>query len=454
METNRKNLLNKGLPPYLLYIGFFLITLFPFLVILLGGLPLRKFPDELATQLGIFAYTWVLLSFLLSGRFRSISGKIGIDKTIRFHQFMAIVFGLIIFLHPYFYTLSMSSSLPWDTSRELSLMLTSQGFITGMLAWILIITIIFMAIYRDQLPFSYETWRLLHGVMALIVIIGSTIHVLDIGRYTQQFSTIKYFWLVLLLLASLTLFRTYVLLPLLQKKRPFKVIALEPAAQKTWHLSIESDKNFPFDFIAGQFAWIKLKDSPFNIHENPFSISSAPSDLPTIRFTIKEMGDSTNNIGNVKNGDTVFLDGPHGHFVVSDRNYDGILMIAGGIGISPMISIIRDHQSKADKRPLKLIYGNRTEEQIAFKDELKGASQSLSLETDYVLSEPTKNWLGSTGYIDKDIIVKHLAEIESKENWLFLLCGPPIMLENAIKILKANEIPRNRIEYEKFAYFS
>lgn len=446
--------ISKGIPPYLLYFGFFLLTVFPFLVIAFGGLPLRSFPDEFATQLGIFAYTWILLSFLLSGRFRSISGKIGIDKTIRFHQFMAIVFGLIIFLHPYFYTLSFSPPLPWDNTRELSLLLTAAGFISGMLAWILIMTMILMAIFRDQLAFSYETWRILHGVMALIVAVGATLHVLEIGRYTQAFVVLKYFWLVLLILASLTLIRSYIILPFLQKHRPFRVTNIQPAALKTWHLIIESQSPWEFHFTAGQFAWIKLKKSPFGIHENPFSISSAPSELPNIRFTIKEIGDSTSNIGKVQKGDTVYIDGPHGHFIIGERNFAGILMIAGGIGVSPMISIIKEQQYHIDQTPIKLLYGNRIKEQIAFRQELDEAAKTIPLETIFVLSEPDEKWQGETGFLDDRIIQQTLANIQNPGKWLYLLCGPPSMLNTVIKTLKANGISNDQIEYEKFAYFN
>lgn len=452
-KTYKQTIVN-GLSPTFLGFIFFLVSALPFFLISIYGLPARSFPDEFATHFGLIAYIWILLSFLLSGRFKSISGKIGVDKTIRFHQFMAIVLGLFIFLHPYLYKLSISQPVPWDTTRQFSLLLSLPAFVSGMTAWIIVLALIITAFFRDDLPFRYETWRLLHGLGAVMVVIGSTIHVFDIGRYTNAIPAMQYLWITLIFLASLTLWRTYLVMPFLQKQRPFKVVSILPAAAKTWHLTITSNSKWKLNFTAGQFAWIKLKSSPLGLKENPFSISSAPSDLPDIRFTIKELGDTTNNIGTLKPDDIVYVDGPHGNFIIDDRKFAGIFMIAGGIGVAPMISIIREMANDKDTRPVKLIYGNRIQSQIAFQDELEKASKAINLDINYVLSEPPQDWQDKKGYIDKILLEQALLKINNPEQWLFILCGPSAMLEPAINTLKASGIPSHRIQYEKFSYFS
>jgi predicted ferric reductase len=454
LKKTYQKYISKGLSPIFLAFYYFLISGLPFILIFCSGIPSRSFPNEIATHFGLIAYLWIILSFLLSGRFRSISGKIGIDKTIRFHQFMAIVLGIFLFLHPYLYTLPISNPLPWDASRQFSLLLTFPAYVSGMFAWIILFSLVITALFRDDLPFSYETWRLLHGLGAVIIVIGSTIHVFDIGRYTEAIPLLKYLWLSLIIFASLTLWRTYLILPFYQKRHPFKVVSVLPAALKTWHLTITSDSKQKFNFSAGQFSWIKLKESPHGLKENPFSISSSPSDLPNIRFTIKEIGDTTNNIGSLKANDIVYIDGPHGHFIINDRNFDGIFMIAGGVGVAPMISIIKEMMHNKDKRPIELIYGNRLQTQIAFQDELKEASKLINLDTHYVLSKPPKDWMGNIGHVDKELIEQIMLKTVPNKKWLFLLCGPPAMIISAIETLKYNGIQNHQIQYEKFSYFS
>lgn len=454
LKTMYQATIKRGLPPAFLGCVYILISVLPIILIAMSGLPARVFPDELATYLGLFAYVWILLSFLLSGRFRAISGRIGIDKTMRYHQIMAVSLGIIIFAHPYLYTLSVAPAASWDSTQQFSISLTFIGFVAGMLAWIVVIGLIPMAIYRDELDFRYETWRLMHGITAVIVVVGGTIHVFDVGRYTNEIPALKFLWITLIVLASLTLWRTYLIIPLLQKSRPFKVVSNMPAAAKTWDLTIASNSKKKFEFIAGQFVWLKLKPPRFALEENPFSISSAPADLPNIRLTIKEAGDTTNKIGDVKAGDVVYVDGPHGHFMIDGRTFAGILMIGGGVGVAPMIGIIREMVANKDLRPVKLLYGNRTESQIAFKDELIEASKSINLDINFALAETPEGWQGHQGNIDKVLIEQVLQSIEKPQDWLFLLCGPPAMLDYNVDILNANGIKNHQIEYEKFSYLS
>ena len=449
-KASKQSFISNGLSPRLLIVCYIFLSATPLLLAALQALPLRALPNEFASSFGLIGFTWILLSFLLSGRFRTISGRIGIDKTMRLHQLMAIVLGLLVLLHPYLYTLSFNSPLPWDMTRQLSLLLPLPAFISGMIAWVLLPVLIVTAIFRDQFPFRYETWRWIHGIGAAVIVIASTHHALEAGRYSNDI-LMKIFWLGLMVIASLTLLRSYLIMPLLQKRRPFRVVKVQPAATKTWHITVEPDKNLGFKFKAGQFAWLKLKKYPFGLREHPFSISSAPSDLPQLRFTIKESGDFTNNIGKIIDGDRAFIDGPHGHFIIENQEFEGIVMIAGGIGVAPMISIIREMAQQKDSHPVRLLYGNRMQSQIAFLDELQEASQKLNLKVDYVLSEPPPDWKGLTGFLDETAIQSTL-DMPHPEKWLYLLCGPPVMLDNVIDTLKSVGIPRRRIIFEKFTY--
>jgi Na+-transporting NADH:ubiquinone oxidoreductase subunit NqrF len=70
---------------------------------------------------------------------------------------------------------------------------------------------------------------------------------------------------------------------------------------------------------------------------------------------------------------------------------------------------------------------------------------------DYVLSEPPSKWVGLTGFLDESVIQNSL-DMPHPEKWLYLLCGPPVMLDNVIQTLKSAGIPKQRIIFEKFSY--
>ncbi|MBV8616874.1 MAG: hypothetical protein JOY66_24300 [Acetobacteraceae bacterium] len=83
-------------------------------------------------------------------------------------------------------------------------------------------------------------------------------------------------------------------------------------------------------------------------------------------MTIRKLGDFTRDIDTVPVGKRVFLDGPYGAFTVHDGRADMLVMVAGGIGVTPMMSILRTMADRGDKRPVILLYGNRDWDSVTF----------------------------------------------------------------------------------------
>jgi len=118
--------------------------------------------------------------------------------------------------------------------------------------------------------------------------------------------------------------------PLAISRRPYRVTRLERIAPRTWTLARRRDGHVGCAFRAGQFAWLKT-GSAWRLRDHPFSIASAPAQLPEIQCLIKE---------------------------------------AGGVGFAPVLSLLRELVERGERRPVILIVGNRIAEQIVFEDEL------------------------------------------------------------------------------------
>jgi uncharacterized membrane protein len=133
------------------------------------AVPLKDRPvmDEVATSLGLVAFAIALLEFALSGRFRRVSGRIGVDRTLRVHRVVAYTMVGLIALHPFLYTDSdvdrRFATAPWFTGTEPSLGLAPLPLWTGVAAWMLVAALVITAIDRTVLPCRYETWRRLHA---------------------------------------------------------------------------------------------------------------------------------------------------------------------------------------------------------------------------------------------------------------------------------------------------
>ncbi len=446
--------MTKGLPPLLLLGLYFALALAPVALAAARGLPPRPFLDELSSALAMIAFAVLLMEFVLSGRFRFISGRMGIDVTMRFHQLMARTLTLFLVIHPFLYTTPLGHPRPWDPGGRLTLGLTPAAGATGLFAWLLLLILVITAIARDRLPYRYETWRLSHGLGALLVAGFGLHHALEAGRYSSGV-LMTWFWSVLAALALLTLVYVYLLAPLVQRRNPYRVTDLRPAAERIWALTLEPEHPGPgrggFAFAAGQFVWLKLTGRAFTLVEHPFSIASAPQELPTLRFLIKEAGDSTGAIGQVPRGRRAYLHGPHGNFTLRGRDGRGFAFIAGGVGIAAILSLLRDLRACGDRRPMVLIYGNRSAAQIAHRDELAALAQALDLKVHLVIAEPPPDWGGPVGILD-GAMLRGLLGTPAPADWLYFVGGPAVMIDSVEESLGRLGVPLRQVVSEKFSY--
>jgi len=154
------------------------LTLLPLLLATLQDAPRRAWLDELSTGLAMAGFAVLLAEFALSGRFRALSRGIGMDLTMRLHQWMAL--GALGFLiaHPILYTDYGWRPGPGGLG---GVKLTPAATVSGMLAWLVLLMLVFFAWARRQLPWSYESWRLSHGLAALALAALGAHHALDTG---------------------------------------------------------------------------------------------------------------------------------------------------------------------------------------------------------------------------------------------------------------------------------
>ncbi len=123
-------------------------------------------------------------------------------------------------------------------------------------------------------------------------------------------------------------------------------------------------------------------------------------------------------------------------------------MLSGGIGITPLISMIKYATDLKIQKNIILIYGNNTAQDIAFKDELENLQkQNQNLKTIHVINQPPPRWKGYTGFINASIIKKEIADYQNR---IFYTCGPPGMINSMKKILQELKVPENQIKVENF----
>jgi predicted ferric reductase len=422
---------------------YLLIVLSPLAFMMVRPTPApRGFWVEFSIGLGFVGLLQMALQFLLIARYKHLTAPYGIDLILKYHRQIALVALGLIVAHPMILVIDNPSLLPL-----LNPFGGTWASRAGNSSVYLLILLIVLSLFRKQLKIGYEVWRVTHAILSVMVIVLAHIHVSLAGHYTDAL------WKELALLAISGVmigFFVYLRLikPILQQRRHFRVTSVRPERGNTWVLTVAADGHAGMPFKPGQFAWLKFGRSAFTPQENPFSFSSSASNSQELSFGIKELGDFTRTVKNIKIGTPAYLDGPHGSFSIDLLPEAGYVFIAGGIGITPFISMLETMADRKDKRPVILFYGEKNLNTAAFREELAELESKLDLKVIYVLDSPDEDWDGETGYITKEVLARHLPEEGIKRE--FLICGPNVMTDSVEDALQAIGIPLQRIHSERF----
>ncbi|MGI8419986.1 MAG: FAD-binding oxidoreductase [Candidatus Levyibacteriota bacterium] len=201
-----------------------------------------------------------------------------------------------------------------------------------------------------------------------------------------------------------------------------------------------------FSFEPGQY--IFTKDPSFSDPQeaHPFSLASSPNNKEVIELCIKDYGDWTHAFSQREIGSNVFISEPQGSFVW-DRHYPYAVFLLGGIGISPLISMLRTLAANREQAEIVMIYGNRTPETIAYEKEIQALAQQLAhLRVVHIFSDISEDhpWTGYRGFVTKDILEK---EVDFSKKPMFYFVGPSIFIEKMRGVLISLDVPKDhRIE--------
>jgi predicted ferric reductase len=206
-----------------------------------------------------------------------------------------------------------------------------------------------------------------------------------------------------------------------------------------------------FRFSPGQFGWLTVWGSPFTITGHPFSFSSSAAVADgRVEMTIRNLGDFTSAIHKVPVGRRVYLDGPYGAFTIDRNPADMHVLIAGGVGITPMVSIIRTLADRGDQRPVILLYGSKDWESITFREELEALKARLDLTVVHVLVHPPADWTGEQGFINAEVFKRHLSPPYAAHE--YFICGPDVMMDAIETALKELGVPLSKYHSERYSF--
>jgi ferredoxin-NADP reductase len=186
--------------------------------------------------------------------------------------------------------------------------------------------------------------------------------------------------------------------------------------------------------------------------EHPFSIASGPSPGGRIDLTIKQSGDFTSTVGRIKPGGLVAVHGPFGRFShVFHLRTDTLVFVAAGVGITPLMSMLRYMHDRRECQEVLLVYANRQAHDIVFRTELEQIESSgfPRLKTVHILSQPHADWVGRIGRLDVGFLRSVCGGFSGKT---FFICCPPLLADELIRGLADAGIGPERIHTDYVAF--
>jgi predicted ferric reductase len=194
-------------------------------------------------------------------------------------------------------------------------------------------------------------------------------------------------------------------------------------------------------FHAGQFVWLRLRRSVLGSQEHPFTIASSAQITGRLELTIRGQGDFTERLAALPVGTKVWLDGPHGSFTAdAEEDADGLILLAGGVGITPMMSMLRTLADRGDPRTHHLVLAQRPDEPL-FADELASLAARLDLRVIHLEGRR----------VDAALLAGVLPD-PRVHRLDYFVCGPPSLLDGSLAALEQLGIASERVHTEQFGW--
>ena len=397
---------------------------------------LSAFSRGMGDVLGLCGMAMFSLVMILSARLKIFEKFFnGINESYTAHHFFGALSFCLLLFHPLFLAYNYLLVSPTDAALFL-LPGTSIALDFGIFGLLIMIATLVITFYTKL---KYQIWKFTHKFLGIAFILAF-LHTFMVGGDISTNSVLKIYLFILGAIAIATYFYRTALPRFFVKTFEYTVKETKQLPDKIWEIEFQPDGK-EIKFVAGQFAFLKIKSSNLSREFHPFSFSSAPG-MP-LKIAVKELGDYTNKIMDIKVGDLVTFEGPFGKF--NFKNYSkNQVWIAGGIGITPFLSMLRGSTGKDSEYKIDLYYSIKDENCSAFVDELKQ------------IADINKNlrlfvWISKRdGFINAKSINDKTSDLVNKD---ILICGPPVMMSSLKTQFLEININKSKIHAEEFQLY-
>lgn len=388
----------------------------------------------------------ILIELLLMSRSPWLDQLFGMDRLAAAHRWIG--FGALWLLVAHGatttvgYAFSDGSSIPGEAWT----LVTTYPFVlwalAGMGAFVLV-AVTSMRAARRRL--SYETWHGLH-LYAYLAVALTFAHQLAVGADFTDDPVARLYWIGLYVSAVTTLlvfrFGQPIRLSLRHRLRVANVVREGPGVVSIYLAGRELDR---LAIRSGQYLVCRFLTRDGWWRGHPFSISAAPNGQ-WLRVTVKDLGDDTQRLQRIAPGTPVYVEGPYGALTGARRTRSRVLLIAGGIGITPLRALLEDLPARPGE--LTLVYRARRPRDIVFRDELDAIARTNGAVLHYLVGRRDSRELPGDP-LAADGLAALVPDVRQRDVYL---CGPVEMMDAVRRSLGLLGVPAAQIHAERFAY--
>ncbi|MGW1717480.1 ferredoxin reductase family protein [Streptomyces sp. NPDC002156] len=386
---------------------------------------------------GLYGALFMAFQLVLVARLPWLDHRIGMDRLTSWHRWVG--FGLLwtLMSHAVFITFGYAEGTSMGPVDELvELAETTEGVLRAIVALVLIMIIGAVSARYARRRLAYETWHFIHLYTYVAVVLAFT-HQVGVGTTFTSSSAATTYWWALWGVALGSVFLGRVVLPLRKNLRhQLRVSAVVPEADNVVSIYMTGRDLDKLPARAGQFFLWRFLTKDRWWQANPFSLSAAP-DGRSLRLTAKVAGDGTATLKHIPVGTRVFAEGPYGAFTSMHRTRPEAVLIAGGVGVTPIRALLEEIQGHA-----VVIYRVARDQDAVLYEELRDIAHAKGAELHLVSGPVAPDKLAPAE------LAKLVPDITDRD---VFLCGPPPMMNAVLRSLRELGVPKSQTHFERFS---
>lgn len=439
------------------YPGVAILIFTTFLIALLIDFVPNTADVFISTTMGMISFSIMLTLVLIAVRPKAIEKKLGLTDMYEVHTWLAMALPVTLFIHVFIrwsglenvLTLDMSPASLWGYGGLITLILVMLSGIFVLSDTIIKFSNKLLDLKENYFKRNTHLW--IHR-LAIVSAIAIHFHIYQVNYLSNNIP-----FRILTTGYTILVLGWYALYKIKIARLPkYEVVELNKPSPRIHEIVMKPVESDMLDYQAGQYGFFRFVDSEMPGEPHPFSFSSAPRvsyEENLVRIMVQEDGDWTQELDDAQVGDKVTIEGPYGDLYTEDVEAADhpIVLLSGGIGVTPNLSILREEIKKNSNRRIAFVWGVGYEEELMYYDELEKLAKEFPNFTHHIIFSEDEVEGFSNGFVDEDFIQEeNLEEMYEKATWH--VCGPPPMLAAAKGLMNDNGVTEDRANVEEFAF--